>query len=125
MKVGTKKMSYQRVIPRDLFNEAKLLKCLGALALHIHDYRPAGVTLNHFAEDEGFRIEQNPDSGALYCSNLELTAHGTVIGLSTPYNCKDAYPLNFADDSAEEDGRVFNEDGSLSNEFRNLIASLK
>lgn len=28
---------YQRVIPRDLFNEAKLLKCLGRLSLFIHD----------------------------------------------------------------------------------------
>ena len=30
-------MTYRRVLPRDLFNEAKLLKCLGQLALIIHD----------------------------------------------------------------------------------------
>lgn len=29
--------SYRRVLPRDLFNEAKLLKCLGQLSLMIHD----------------------------------------------------------------------------------------
>lgn len=118
-------MSYQRVIPRDLFNEAKLLKCLGQLALYIHDYRPSGLQLIHFAEDEGFRIEQDPNDGALYCANMELVCAGSVINLRSPYNCKDAYPLRFADSGAEEEGRVFNEDGTLSNEFRNLTALLE
>ena len=35
---------YERVIPRDLFNEAKLLKCVGLLVLKIHDgENPANV----------------------------------------------------------------------------------
>lgn len=118
-------MSYQRVIPRDLFNEAKLLKCLGQLALMAHDYPALGLKMQHFAEDEGFRIEQNPDSGALYCSNMELFVSGQEIHLSTRYNCKDAYPLNFIDDTAEESGRVFSETGDFTPEFSNLIASLK
>lgn len=118
-------MSYQRVIPRDLFNEAKLLKCLGQLALIIHDgvKVPRGLALNHFAEDEGFRIEQNPDSGALYCSNMELTFAGQRIGLSAPYNSKDAYPLRFVVDDDTE-GRVFDESGALSDEFRSVMEVL-
>lgn len=34
-------MTYQREIPRDLFNEANLLKCLGQISLIAHD-RPDG-----------------------------------------------------------------------------------
>ncbi len=112
-------MSYQRVIPRDLFNEAKLLKCLGQLSLIIHDgvKVPRGLALNHFAEDEGFCIEQCPDSGALYCRNLEFICDGWEFSLSAPHNSKDAYPLRFVRDE-ENEGRVFNEDGTLSDEFR-------
>lgn len=32
-------MSYFRVIPRDLFNEASLLKCYGRLAILLDDMR--------------------------------------------------------------------------------------
>ena len=31
------KAKYTRVLPRDLFNEAKLMKCMGLLTLLIHD----------------------------------------------------------------------------------------
>lgn len=118
-------MSYQRVIPRDLFNEAKLLKCLGQLALLIHDgvRIPRGLTLEHETPEDGFQIEQNQDSGALYCCNLECFCDGRLIGLSTPYNSKDAFPLRFVRGDDDE-GRVFNEDGSLSDEFRELLAKV-
>jgi hypothetical protein len=115
-------MSYHRIIPRDLFNEAKLLKCLGQLSLYILDYAPRGLALDHENPEDGFRIEQNEDSGALYCSNLECLCAGRLIGLQSAYNSKDAYPLNFILD--DEDGRVFDEDGKLSKEFKALVKSL-
>lgn len=119
-------MSYYRVIPRDLFNEAKLLKCLGQLALVIHDRVkvPRGLSLHHFAEDEGFRIEQDENSGALYCTNLECSSCAGDVSLSLPYNSKDAYPLRFVRDE-ETEGRVFNEDGTLSDEFRAAMEGAK
>lgn len=118
-------MSYTRVIPRDLFNEAKLLKCLGQLALTIHDgvRIPRSLKIEHDeSDDAGFRIEQDEGTGALYCSNLECTCNGRLIGLRCHYNSKDAYPLWFILD--EEEDRVFNEDGTLSVEFRKLLESL-
>jgi hypothetical protein len=117
-------MSYLRVIPRDLFNEAKLLKCLGQLSLFIHDRPRLGLTLTHEAEELGFCISQNEASGALYCENLELTFRGRLIGLSTPYNSKDAYPLNFVLGD-EQDGRVFDENGEFSEDFKSALATLK
>ena len=42
-------INYQRVIPRDLFNESKLLQQLGFVCLAIHDYRLTRITF----EDSG------------------------------------------------------------------------
>lgn len=118
-------MSYFRIIPRDLFNESKLLKCLGQLSLIIHDGVgvPAALTLNHTAEEEGFYINQDQSSGALYCANLELSYFEREIGLSIPYNSKDAYPLSYSIDN--EAGRVLTDDGKLSSDFMGTLKALQ
>ncbi len=41
---------YTRVIPRDLFNEAKLLKCIGRLVLLIHDGDHNNISFEHDGE---------------------------------------------------------------------------
>ena len=114
---------YTRVIPRDLFNEAKLLKCLGQLALYIHDGVFTGEDLEFLHEDDGypgFAISQDPSDGALYCSNLYLRSRQYQIDLYCPYNNKESYPLRFYfNDNLE--GSVFNDDGSPSDEFLNLM----
>lgn len=119
-------MSYYRVIPRDLFNESKLLKCLGQLSLVIHDMVkvPRGLSLELFAEEDGFRIEQDQDSGALFCANLECACAGKLVTLSCPYNSKDAYPLRYALDDDNE-GRVFDDNGAPSDDFRSAMEGRK
>lgn len=117
-------MSYQRVIPRDLFNESKLLKCIGQLALIIHDgvNVPRELKLSHDDSDyAGFQIEQNQDSGALYCANIQMTFAGQPIELALPYNSKEPYPLNYVVND-DDDGRVFTDEGKLSHGF---LVSLK
>ncbi len=115
-------MSYTRVIPRDLFNEAKLLKCLGQLALLIHDNNRFGVALEHDEEpDRGFVIEQDRSSGALLCSNLSCYCNGRLIGLRSPYNSKEPYPLTFI--LEDNEGQVFNPDGTFHVEFIVLLKS--
>ncbi len=119
-------MSYLRVIPRDLFNEAKLLKCLGQLALIIHDgvRAPRGLSLEHENPEDGFQIEQNESSGVLYCENLSCASNGRGIELSIPYNSKEAYPLRFwtGDDT---EGYVFDDTGALADEFREALNALE
>lgn len=118
-------MSYPRVIPRDLFNEAKLLKCLGQLALLILDGVgvPRGLSLKHDEEAEtGFQIEQDDSDGALYCENIACYYGGRFIGLRAPYNSKDAYPLQFI--LQDQEGAVFDDRGKLSAEFCALLSSL-
>lgn len=114
---------YKRVIPRDLFNEAKLLKCLGQLSLLIHDGKaPAGLTATHNGDE--FRISQNSSDGSLMVtSELDFYAGGYRLILSTPLNSRRPYPLTCLHPAADE-VEVFQDDGSLSVDFAKLVETL-
>lgn len=115
-------MSYHRIIPRDLFNEAKLLKCMGQIALMIHDGMDGGkLAIDHDSPEDGFIIDQNPNSGWLYVANLNVyrKSDGEMVGLATSYNSKSPYPLNY--ECGDDGGCVFEDDGTLTEEFRNAM----
>jgi hypothetical protein len=111
-------MSYKRVIPRDLFNEAKLLKCLGQLQLLIHD----GVGIRwplrfrHIKPDIGFIVEQQTSDGGIYCLNLPLFVGKQQIHVYSRCNSKDPYPLCF-DKGSYVEGEVLTDEGKLTQEF--------
>lgn len=103
---------YQRVIPRDLFNESKLLKCLGRLSLLVHEGKiPFPIEIEHTDSHKGFEIKQTID-GDIYVSNLYITINGRGVTLFTPLNNTGVYPL-----MTEDLDWVFNEDGTFSNAF--------
>lgn len=113
---------YERVIPRDLFNEAKLLKCLGQLCLLIHDEKAGPfISFEHdTAIAEGFHIDQDPNDGGLFCANLKFFFNQWELTLKTNLNARDPYPL-LATVLDSEEFHVFNDDGSLSDEFKEMI----
>ena len=121
-------MSYDRVIPRDLFNEAKLLKCLAQLVLLIHDGRdkdgkptPSTLTASHNKEmSERFLIELEPQLNGLYSPNMTILNNGERLTLYTNYNDKGIYPLLMFTDEYEEI-EVFHDDGTLTDEFREQL----
>lgn len=107
-------MPYVRVLPRDLFNEAKLLKCLGQLCLHIHDQlTPVPMSFEH--DGEAFEVCLDEDQH-LYVYNLEFKINDKVFCFGTPYNSKDSYPLHICFDDYTYI-RVFNESGEWTSEF--------
>ena len=109
-------MSYERVLPRDLFNEAKLLKCLGFLTLHIHDCKISGINFDF--EGDAFEVELN-DNG-LTVSNLRFyLSDGTEINFFTPYNSKSNFPLEA--EINYEYTSVFTDSGEYTNEFLELL----
>lgn len=117
---------YQRIIPRDLFNESKLLKCLGQVALLIHEGKTGGkkLVLEHDDSDySGFFIEQDPSDGGLYCSNLKLMYHGREIGLRSIYNNKDPFPMIFRDEDYAE-YILFEDNGSFTPYFFEWLDTL-
>lgn len=125
-------MTYKRVIPRDLFNEASLLKMLGVLYLRTEgDER---VELRHLdvAHPE-FVIEQDQADGSISVFNIRLFINGWHCPLYRPLNSRDSWPLwlKSPHDPNFEDIKVFAEDigeyladedkGQLSEEFRRLV----
>ena len=122
-------MPYHRVIPRDLFNESKLLKCVGQLALLIHDGRDKDgrkTPERLKAEQDGgeFRIDQRQADGGLFIAKgLRFKVKSLVLDLYSAYNCKGSYPLICMTEDYEEI-EVFNEDGTLTDDFCEYLNSL-
>lgn len=108
-------MTYSRVIPRDLFNESKLLKCLGRLVLLIYDgLAPEGLTFKH--DGEPFVVEQDLSDGGLFCTTLQVWYRGKPLQLKSPYNSREPYPLLLVNGDGEE-FEVFNGSGNFTPEF--------
>jgi hypothetical protein len=122
-------MTYQRVIPRDLFNEADLLKCYGRLWICLDNLRDHKATLGAFRNTydpgdhtgEAFRIEQSQDDGSTTVANVPFAIDGRRLHLSRPLNSRDPWPLWIDDEQAEICERVFTDEGELSPEFLELI----
>jgi hypothetical protein len=112
-------VTYKRVLPRDLFNESKLLKCLGQVALHAEN-DVVNLWISHRDKEKGFLIDQDPSDGSLFCSNLKIhTMAGCDLRLYSPYGSRDPYPLYFVDQTNDEEPEqeVFNNDGSFTAVF--------
>lgn len=117
-------MSYLRVIPRDLFNEANLLKCYGRLVILLENL-PVGH-VGSFGEDafDVFDIQQNPDDGSLSVANMPLYIGGRPYTLRRPLNSRHPWPLwaELQDNpDGEEEIAVFDDQGDLTAEFSALL----
>jgi hypothetical protein len=111
-------MAYRRVIPRDLFNEADLLKCLGRLCILLENHQGHRAELSE-GDGAPFDIQQDESSGALEVRNLPFRIAGNPFRLTRPLNSRRPWPL-YAED--EDDAwSVFTSDGELTPEFLDLI----
>lgn len=107
-------MSYKRVLPRDAYNEAKLLKCIGRLVLNLEATDFVGAYWSHGNPEEGFCIEQTVD-GDIWVSNFYFSVDNEEVELYHPLNSKEAYPLQFCFQGHY--GPVFEDDGTFSKDF--------
>lgn len=116
-------MSYTRIIPRDLFNEANLLNGLGKLVVLIESAEN-GHKLRVELEDnafEGFLIEMDQTDGSIFARNVAATICDEPIALFVPLNSRTPCPLHYKTVGGAV-GRVFNSDGTISQEFLDLLA---
>jgi hypothetical protein len=112
---------YTRVIPRDLFNESKLLKCIGRLILMIHDNNvPAQMSFHH--DGDPFNIALL-DEGALTITNVNIWVKKRQFLFKTTYNSKSNFPLSLEHDYC--DYRVFDDEGNFDQEFINFCKTIK
>lgn len=113
-------LEYNRVIPRDLFNEAKLLKCLGVLTLKIHDNQaPEGLKVDQI--DNDFKIGLT-DEGSLKTNSLQFTYKDEILSFETTYNSKNNFPLFCC--FAYCEFLVFDETGNFDNEFLDFLKTI-
>jgi hypothetical protein len=119
MKIWTK---YERVIPRDLFNEATLLKCMGKVCLLIED-RMINLQIREASPSlvNGFDIRQDISSGDIKVANLSITLYGIELEFFTPLNSREPWPLRCTHPDIEDEIEVFNQDGSLNEQFNQLV----
>lgn len=116
-------MSYQRVIPRDFFNESKLLKCMGQLSLKILDGKlPDGVKIEIDECGDPFVINQTND-GRLFLQDYDVTVNDVFVSMSTTYNDKNNYPLVCFHDDIET--TVFDDNGEFTPEFIELCNNIE
>lgn len=111
-------MSYKRVIPRDLFNEANLLKCYGRLYLKLETAELLHVELQH--DGAAFDVQQDPSSGGLFLANVSLRVRDETFRLHRPLNSRGEWPLYLTDEN-EEEFTVFADDGSFADEFTDFL----
>jgi len=115
LKLFENKINHRRVVPRDFFNEAKLLKCMGFLALRILDNQlPEGINIEISEPGEPFEIGMLQD-GSLFVVNYPVTVNGEEVFMKTTYNSKDNFPMYCEIDY--NDYLVFDEKGNFSQEF--------
>ena len=105
---------YKRVLPRDLFNESKLLKCIGRLCLLIHNDNNMPINIRFEHDGDPFKIQMLKD-GSLTITNIEFLVNNISCIFKTTYNNKSNYPLFMEYDNVEY--LVFDENGEFEDEF--------
>lgn len=107
-------MKHKRVIPRDLFNEAKLLNNLGHLIILIEEKR---INLPLVVEFDGkpFEVQQDYSNGSLFVSNLKIFLGNEEIFFSSRYNDKSKFTLMAK--YKDEEFYAFDENGNFMPNF--------
>lgn len=112
--------SYERVLPRDLFNEANLLKCLGQVSLLLHDRGKDGdPRLIHWTVRPGFDIQMDMSDGSIFCSNLTLHRPNDrhMYYIRRVLNSRDPWPIYLI--TADDDTlHILDDDGQFSPQFK-------
>ena len=99
--------NYKRVLPRDAFNEAKLLKCVGKLTMMIEDGELPAWQYHY--DGDAFNIVQDDSEGSISVANITFWRNKKQVCVFTPLNSKAAWPAFFRD--GDDDYYLFSEAG--------------
>jgi hypothetical protein len=113
-------VDYRRVIPRDLFNEASLMKCLGNLHIKTGQWHPKVLMLHH---SNAFNIMQDESDGSIYSGCISVFINNVTYDHWRPLNSREAWPLWLRErnDPDAEEFQAFTDEGDLSPELMALI----
>jgi len=127
-----KTLNYKRVLPRDLFNESKLLKVLGHLTMWIEDGYDWMDGVSYVYDDQAsdqFICGQDQSDGSFFCENIKFyVALDVELKIKVIQEIGDAWSA-VAQIGDGEEVRIWkpfpNTNHTVSNEFAELIASYK
>ena len=115
--------TYHRIIPRDFFNEGKLLTCLGLLSLRIiNSQLPHNCEITIDESGKPFDIQAG-DDGSLFVSNYATLLNDREVCFKIMQNNRSKYPLDCSYQNT--DYRVFTEEGDWDDEFLELVNQLQ
>lgn len=106
-------MSYVRVLPRDAFNEAKLLKCVAKLTLLIEDRMNVMKGWAYSYDGAPFDIQQDESDGSIEVANIEFLKDGKIVHVFTPINSKRPWPACALGAGYDFDA-LFDDDGNIA-----------
>lgn len=108
----------KRVLPRDAFNDANLLKCIAQLTMLIEDGAKEVDGLSFEYDGEPFDIQQDASDGSTYVANVQFFLKRHLVLMRRPLNSRDAWPLLMIHNG--EEYYVFNEQGKVMPSFKSL-----
>ena len=115
---------YARVMPRDLFNEAKVLSMHLKLIEDFNAGRlPKGFSISVSGDDIDVRLTENGD---LYLGNVEVSFNGTPVDVQIAYNAGKnvRFPMQVtAEDMDAWSVTVYDDNGTLDAEFVEAFGS--
>ena len=114
-------MTYKRVIPRDLFNESKLMVCVGKVYIALERGFKPPITMEHEHSEHGFEVCQDQTDGSLFIKNISFSVFSTGEPIThyLPYNSRLKCPLMFSMPDGQ-DIKVFEDDngGGFSEDLK-------
>lgn len=102
-------MTYERVLPRDAFNEAKLLKCISKITLLILDGLLPDFKYDY--DNGAIDIVQDQSDGSIYIKNIIFYYKDRIVTLKTSSNNEENWPLIMV--LGDEEYYLFNENGDI------------
>ena len=85
----------RRILPRDAFNDANLLKCIGKLTMDIEDGKCDFIQYHY--DGEPFNILQDEASGSTYVGNITFWTKGMnnniPLYFTRPLNSRESWAL--------------------------------
>ena len=112
--------NYKRELPRDAFNESKLLSGLGHFVVAFEHNTNIVMWFN----GKSFNILQEESSGDIYVDNFyfKIKSTGYLYNLFSGLNNKSKFTV-FIKLKSDDEVRVFDEDGAVTKEFNKIITT--
>jgi len=115
---------FMRVIPRDLFNEAKILSMVSKFANDVNQGKMPGGFIGKLNKKWTVALSED---GALYISGFDLTYKGQKANLTMNYNAGKAYrfPLQITVENMDLwSVSIYDENGELDSDMRQFEEAL-